>query len=158
MVTESGGSASAMWHSIQRIFLSIIVLGLLFFFLAVFSKVNIDNTAEPHLFAFRTLNSEYGIANYDAVSGRVDTGVIDLTKFKNNSIPILQKSIDYGEEKHIGAKFTLKESSELPVISITNFSPSQSFIIAISYLFLIYSFTCKVLPACIYIVVNNWKP
>jgi len=108
MVTEDSGPASAMWTSIMRIFISIMVLGILLLFMAVFSNINLNNSAEPHFFAFRTLSSEHGITNYDSVSGRVNTGVIDLETFENN-IQVIQKSVDYGEEKHIGAKFTLKE-------------------------------------------------
>ena len=51
------------------------------------------------------LYSVNGISYYDKEINRLYPGIVDLDRFNSS---ILNKSIDFGEEPHIGAKIILK--------------------------------------------------
>ena len=61
------------------------------------------------------LNSPNGISYYDSASGRLNPGIIDLSKFENTRIPILESSINYREDKHIGAELLVMDLNEVPL-------------------------------------------
>jgi hypothetical protein len=105
---------------LMRVLLTIIVIGIIILFANIYSYINIDTyEAESELFIYRAVHSPNGISYVDGVSGRVYPGIIDISKFENNSIPILQQSIDFGADNHIGARFIVKDFTGQPLASST---------------------------------------
>jgi hypothetical protein len=105
-MAEALSSGRILWRSILTIIILLVIIG----FVNFYSKINIDPfESESETFVFRAVNSEYGISYVDPVSGRVYPGIIDITKFENSSIPLLQDSIDFGKDNHIGARFIVKD-------------------------------------------------
>ena len=103
---------------LMRVVLTIAVLLIIILFINLYSNINMDTAeAEAETFIYRTLYSADGISYTDGVSGRVYPGIIDLSKFENNSIPLLEKSIDYGADEHVGAKFIVKDFAGKPLAS-----------------------------------------
>ena len=102
---------------IPRIIFLIIVLTTILIFLNYYSKIEIHSfEPESEFFVYRILNSTNGISYYDSVSGRVYPGTIDITKFENETINILQNSVNYGADKHLGAKILIKDLDEIPLV------------------------------------------
>lgn len=96
-----------MW--LPRIIFMTIVFFSIVFLTSWYARTEIQTwQTESELIAQRILYSPGGISYNDPLSNRLYPGVIDLTKFKDNSIPLLDDSLFYGtENKHIGANITI---------------------------------------------------
>ncbi len=101
-----------MW--IPRIIFMVIVLFSVIFLATWYAWQEIHSwQAESGLITQRMLYSINGISYHDPLSSRLYPGIIDLSKFQNNQIPILDSSIYYGpENKHLGAKITIKDMQD----------------------------------------------
>jgi hypothetical protein len=71
--------------------------------------------AESEIFIHNLVYSPHGISYYDGISGRLYPGTIDLSKFTNSTAPLLQKSADFGGDRHIGAKITVYDFAGAPL-------------------------------------------
>ncbi len=92
-----------MW--IPRIIFMVIVIFSIILLVGSYFKVEIIvSEAESELFVQRLLHSPHGISYFDPYSNRVYPGIIDLDNFD-----LLNKSVFYGEQKQIGAKFIVKD-------------------------------------------------
>ena len=110
MITFSVGN----W--IPKIFSTIFVLAVVIMFVHFYSKISINTfDSESEIFINRLLYSPDGISYQDPLSGRLYPGMIDISRFSNSTIPILQKSIDFGADKHIGASIKIKDFAGVAV-------------------------------------------
>ncbi|MBW2966386.1 hypothetical protein KY342_04755 [Candidatus Woesearchaeota archaeon] len=92
-----------MW--IPRIIFMVIVVTSIIILISVHYRIELDvSGAESELFVQRLLYSPHGICFYDALSNRMYPGIVDL-----NNLDLINKSIFYGENKHIGAKLTFTD-------------------------------------------------
>ena len=112
------GSALSMGLLFKRLIITVFFTSIIVIFLAALSNINlISYQAEAGTANARAYYSIDGISYFDPLSGRVYAGTIDLEKFENNSIKILQKSMDFGEDKHLGARFILRETNGKEITS-----------------------------------------
>ncbi|MBW2981375.1 hypothetical protein KY343_00715 [Candidatus Woesearchaeota archaeon] len=92
-----------MW--IPRIIFMVIVVFSIVLLVATYFKLEMAvSEAENELFIQRLLYSPHGISFYDPYSNRIYPGIIDL-----DNLDLLNKSIFYGEQKHIGAKLSIND-------------------------------------------------
>ena len=116
--------SSIVW--VGRIIFMLLVITVIILFVNFYSDINISShQAETELFINRMLYSPQGISYYDPISGRLYPGIIDLTKFETKTlpdsnktlytIPSLQKTMDFGLEKHIGAEIFITDLSDVPL-------------------------------------------
>jgi hypothetical protein len=92
-----------MWIP-RIIFMVIVVLSIILLIASYFRLELVISKAESELFVQRLLYSPHGISFYDPYSNRVYPGIIDL-----DNLELINQSIFYGEQKHIGAKLIVKD-------------------------------------------------
>jgi hypothetical protein len=86
------------------------------FFTYIHLDINVDSfEAESEIFIHNILYSPNGISYYDGISGRLYPGTIDLSKLTNSTTALLQKSADFGADRHIGAKIIAYSSEGAPL-------------------------------------------
>ena len=94
-----------MW--IPRIIFMVIVIMSILLLVGTYFKMELTTArAESELFINRLLYSPHGISFYDPYSNRLYPGIIDL-----NNLDLINKSLFYEENTHIGAKLTFTDIS-----------------------------------------------
>ena len=92
---------------IPRIIFLVAVIFSILLLVRTYIVISVDTfDAESELIYHRFLYSVNGISYYDKDINRLHPGIIDPERFNST---ILNKSIDFGEETHIGAMLVLKE-------------------------------------------------
>ena len=92
-----------MW--IPRLVFMVVVISSILLLVGLYFKMELTvSRAESELFMQRLLYSPHGLSFYDPYSNRIYPGIIDV-----NNLDLINKSLFYGENKHIGAKLTLTD-------------------------------------------------
>ena len=83
----------------------VIVITSILLLISLHYKIELDvSGAESELFVQRLLYSPHGLSFYDPYSSRLYPGIIDM-----NNLDLIDNSLFYGENKHIGAKLTFTD-------------------------------------------------